>query len=200
MTVRLLKVASYAVANFYGDRGAQYMSLPGMKPGDKIFGIICKDSWEEDGEGALSEGSILQLLHAKEVQGVSWCSNEKPVLAPDPPPLLYLWFTNLNSSTIPSRKMKTGSKELAKGKGKEQDLPSLSSMASISHTLQIVHVHDDEKGHKTNMHKQACSVSANSGRGSYSILHRDMSPWNFMMVPQTCSDFPVKREWVSQEL
>jgi hypothetical protein len=84
-TIRLLKVVSEAVANFYGDRGAQYMSLPGMKPGDRNFGIISKDSWEEDGEGALSEGSILQLLHAKGVRGVSWCLDEKPVPAPDPP-------------------------------------------------------------------------------------------------------------------
>ena len=87
-TVRLLKVDSETLANFYGDdKQSQYKSLPGVKPGQKNFGIISKDSWEEvhDDSEELSEGILLQLLHAKGVLGVSWCLDEKPVLAPDAP-------------------------------------------------------------------------------------------------------------------
>jgi hypothetical protein len=87
-TVRLLKVDSETLANFYGDdKQSQYKSLPGVKPGQKNFGIISKDSWEEvhNDSGELSEGILLQLLHAKGVLGVSWCLDEKPVLVPDAP-------------------------------------------------------------------------------------------------------------------
>ena len=88
-TIRLLKVDSETLTNFYGDRKSQFMSLPGVEPGQKDFGIIAKDSWEEaalnDSE-VLSEGMILQLLHAKGVPGVSWCLDEEAVAAPDAPP------------------------------------------------------------------------------------------------------------------
>jgi hypothetical protein len=88
--VCLLKVDSEMLANFYGDdKQSQYKSLPGMKPGQKNFGIILKDSWEEvhNDSGELSEGILLQLLHAKGVLGISWCLDEKPVLIPDAPAL-----------------------------------------------------------------------------------------------------------------
>jgi hypothetical protein len=87
-TVHLLKVDSETLANFYGDdKQSQYKSLPGVKPGQKIFGIISKDSWEEvhNNSGELSEGILLQLLHAKGILGVSWCLDEKPVLVPNAP-------------------------------------------------------------------------------------------------------------------
>jgi hypothetical protein len=86
--VHLLKVDLEMLANFYGDdKQPQYKSLPGVKPGQKNFGIISKDSWEEVhyDSGELSEGILLQLLHAKGILGVSWCLDEKPVLVPDAP-------------------------------------------------------------------------------------------------------------------
>jgi hypothetical protein len=52
----------------------------------KPFGIVCKDTWEEPHEN-LSEGYILQLLHAKGVHGALWCLDEKPVIVPNAPPL-----------------------------------------------------------------------------------------------------------------
>jgi hypothetical protein len=85
-TVRLLRVTDDRVANFYGRGGDGYKSLPGMKPDDKDFGIISKDTWD-DPSNELSEGIILQLLHAQGVRGVVWCLDEKPVVAPDAPPL-----------------------------------------------------------------------------------------------------------------
>ncbi|KAG2040851.1 hypothetical protein BDR03DRAFT_979714 [Suillus americanus] len=84
--IRLLKVANTKVANFYSG-GSAYKSPPGMNPGDREFGIICKDSWEVAHLQDLSEGMILQLLHAKGIQGVPWCLDETPVLAPDSPTL-----------------------------------------------------------------------------------------------------------------
>ncbi|KAG1804174.1 uncharacterized protein BJ212DRAFT_1548357 [Suillus subaureus] len=162
MTIHLLKVVSEVVANFYSDGGMQYMSLPGMKPGDENFRIISKNSWEEDREEALSEGSILQLLHAKGVQGVSWCLDERPVPAPNPP------------------------------------IPPMSVVYQpqfIDNTMYIC-----SWWGVWSLHKQASSVLANSGKGSYSILHHDMSLWNFMIVSQRCLDWPVEREWVSKEL
>ncbi|KAJ8583553.1 hypothetical protein M405DRAFT_866940 [Rhizopogon salebrosus TDB-379] len=39
-------------------------------------------------------------------------------------------------------------------------------------------------------HKQACSTEKESGKGSYSILHGDMSLWNLLM----------ERKWASKEL
>ncbi|KAG2029035.1 hypothetical protein BDR03DRAFT_1018992 [Suillus americanus] len=84
-TIRLLKVAGDQVADFYGHSGDGCKSPPGMKLG-KPFGIVCKDTWEEPHD-ELSEGCILQLLHAKGVHGVLWCLDEKPVIVPDAPPL-----------------------------------------------------------------------------------------------------------------
>lgn len=86
-TIRLLKVTDDRVANFYGADGGNYKAPPGMKPGDKDFGIICKDAWEVPDLQDLSEGMILQLLHVKGVRGAIWCLDEKPVLAPDAPSL-----------------------------------------------------------------------------------------------------------------
>jgi Fungal protein kinase len=84
-TVRLLKVTGDQVSDFYGHSGDGWKSPPGMKLG-KPFGIVCKDTWEEPHD-ELSEGCILQLLHAKGVHGVLWCLDEKPVIVPDAPPL-----------------------------------------------------------------------------------------------------------------
>lgn len=85
-TVRLLQVTDDQVANFYGCGGKGYKSPPGMRPGDNNFGIISKDTWD-DPYNDLSEGIILQLLHAKGVRGAIWCLDEKPVVVPDAPPL-----------------------------------------------------------------------------------------------------------------
>jgi hypothetical protein len=86
-TIRLLKVEDDRVANFYGVgvTNEKYKAPPGMKPGDRDFGILCKDSWEVPHLQDLSEGMIIQLLHVKGVRGVIWCLDEKPVLAPDAP-------------------------------------------------------------------------------------------------------------------
>lgn len=80
-TVRLLKVTGDTVATFYSG-GSK--SPPGMWPGGE-FGIILKDSWEVLNSIDLSEGTIIQLLHAKGVQGAIWCLDEKPVIVPDAP-------------------------------------------------------------------------------------------------------------------
>jgi hypothetical protein len=87
-TVRLLKVSEEDIANSYGKGGDGYLRPPGLIPGQKGFGIVAKDTWEESwvDSGALSEGIILQLLHVKGVQGVTWCLDERPVIVPDAPP------------------------------------------------------------------------------------------------------------------
>lgn len=54
---------------------------------------------------------------------------------------------------------------------------------------------------KNPAHQEACSISTNGKRKtSFCILHRDLSPWNFTMVSQARSDWPVDREWSLQEL
>lgn len=76
------------MANFYGLDGDGYKTPPGIRNTEdsEPFGIICKDIWEHP-SNELSEGLIVQLLHAKGVRGVIWCLDEKPVIVPDAPPL-----------------------------------------------------------------------------------------------------------------
>jgi hypothetical protein len=304
-----------------------------MKPGDRDFGIICKDAWEVPHLQDLSEGMLIQLLHVKGVRGVIWCLDEKPVLAPDAPSLrdptsqdplfldntMYIrsrWGiralglppTALNAlfkeeekilrtiptpaqpassfpplpteaeSSRPSGTLKHSlvalkskllsksslSKRKAKAKGKakakDKNLKDMDPRAPLSlstdstqssaapsptsyrpmvlddHHATRCHVRsylypvgtpiywfgnilellcvlydlvrsksglcmlDDDSDLRNSAHQEACSISIDERKKSFGILHRDLSLWNFAMVSQARSDWPVDREWKSPQL
>ena len=59
---------------------------------------------------------------------------------------------------------------------------------------------DDDSDLRDSAHQEACSVSTDERKKSFAILHRDLSLWNFAMVSQARSDWPVDREWRSSKL
>ncbi|KAG0697550.1 hypothetical protein DFH29DRAFT_1071564 [Suillus ampliporus] len=218
-TVQLLKVTNSQVADFYGHDGDGYKSPPGIATSEvDSFGIICKDIWEDPDNG-LSEGLILQLLHAKGVRGVVWCLDEKPVVIPDVPPLppnigLHPGFMPQpfldNSMYIRSRwgiralKIpQIASSASWKEKQKQTPLSSpdpRSISASASHLTSVPQMPIVSPGDEVNAHQEACSDNISGKAAKLRILHQDLSIWNMMMVGQARSDWCNDWEWKSLEL